>query len=757
MNTGAPAKTPRVLIVSVRWQETLLDQHVLGMPCRLRLSDSIAPCLLDTQADDGRDVLVEASADGQLMILPIDRNRCRTEDACAPVLVAVGNLTYELHLSTEAAAGNVRRRTWNRKGWLTVAASLAVHVGLLFGFSVLEPPLGLPNGGVTDEQVELMRRYLNAAAEREAAVSSGSELAEVESRGAPPSYDRTKIADASFGLIGLLDSGSSPETTGRGAGLGTGPGFGAGNGRLGGSHRTRAVASIPHEQQPPREATRPQPTAGAPINPNGRFATTYRPGHGHLTAFDAAVARGTIPAANRELVADLGGDFAPDLPTPAREAMAFSTSLERAQLPPSGGSFHLRFAMQSAATPPDSRPPLSVHLVLDTSGSMSGAPLDHARQAARAVIESLRPTDHFSLVTFSTLAKVCVAAGPVQGRKEGIRKAIAAMEADGGTNIAHGLELAYREARSSPQGSVPVVFVVSDGRATEGTTASSQLSRLAVEAFQAGIQTSTFGVGVDFDGQLMSRVAADGAGGYYYVPRAADIESALTTELDKRLRPVATALEVRIRLGHGVQLLHVYGSERLSDDEARRVRATEVAADQHASRRDGIQQNRQSDQQGGLRFFIPAFAAADRHALLIRLSAPAGVGQRNVGVVEVRYKDRIGKKNATREIPISIGYANSDAESAATTDPSVTRTVQAYLAGESLLSASRLVAAGNHTDAVAELVERENILRAAGQRCEEPAFLQIADRLARLRSRVAPGEEPLALALLLETAGRTAL
>jgi hypothetical protein len=33
------------------------------------------------------------------------------------------------------------------------------------------------------------------------------------------------------------------------------------------------------------------------IDPNGRFATTYRPGGGHLSAFEAAVARGSSPPA----------------------------------------------------------------------------------------------------------------------------------------------------------------------------------------------------------------------------------------------------------------------------------------------------------------------------------------------------------------------------------------------------------------------------------------------------------------------------
>ena len=39
-------------------------------------------------------------------------------------------------------------------------------------------------------------------------------------------------------------------------------------------------------------------------------------------------------------------------------------------------------------------------------------------------------------------------------------------------------------------------------------------------------------------------------------------------ELDKRLEPVATAVEVRVRLKKGVELLRVYGSRRLNEVEA---------------------------------------------------------------------------------------------------------------------------------------------------------------------------------------------
>ena len=313
---------------------------------------------------------------------------------------------------------------------------------------------------------------------------------------------------------------------------------------------------------------------------------------------------------------------------------------------------------------------------------------------------------------------------------------------------------------SVPADAVKVVLLLSDGRANGGITSTERLSKLALDAFQEGIQTSSFGLGADYDGALMSSIATDGAGGYYYLRDAEQIAPALGTELDKRLDPVATALELRVRLKKGVSLLHVYGSRRLSEAEARAVRKIEVAADTQAQKRDGIKKDREDDTEGGMRFFIPAFARDDTHALLLKIALPDGVGTKNVASIELKYKDRIAKKNVIEETPLSITFANSDADSAATVDASVARTVQGFAAGEALTEAAARIARGDRAGATALLSEREGILRQAAETLHEPLFLKDVDRLARLRTHAGTESgvgDPLVLAMLMETAGRAHL
>ncbi|WP_437876651.1 vWA domain-containing protein [Sorangium sp. So ce513] len=509
-------------------------------------------------------------------------------------------------------------------------------------------------------------------------------------------------------------------------------------------------------------ARRAEVVEAAAIDPNGRFATTYRPGGGHLAAFESAVARGIIPPAERELVSDVGARYAPAIDVPKGVTLALRTDLERAKVPPGGGPVHVRVALRSTAQAPAARPHLSVHLVLDVSGSMQGEPIARARDAARALVDRLDAGDDFSLVTFSSDAEVRIPDGPVGPRRALIKAAIDGIAANGGTNIGRGLQLGYEQAvrPGIPEGAVKVVLLLSDGRANAGITSSERLSRLALDAFQGGIQTSTFGLGADYDGALMSGIASDGAGGYYYLRDPDQIAPALATELDKRLDPVATAVELRVRLKPDVKLLQVYGSRRLSDTEAARVRAIEVAADAQAQKRDRIAQDRQDDAEGGMRFFIPAFSRDDSHALLLKLGVPAGVEPRAIASIELKYKDRVNKKNVVDEAPLKVVYATGDADSAASVDPSVARTVQGFAAGETLAEAARHIALGDRGRAAALLAEREGILRAAADTLKEPLFLKDADRLARLRSHTGAVDglgDPLVLAMLLETASRAHL
>ena len=499
------------------------------------------------------------------------------------------------------------------------------------------------------------------------------------------------------------------------------------------------------------------PVAAAPVvpklDPNARYATTYRPGGAALSAFDAAVAKGDIPGEYKDLVGDFGSRYAPTMDAPKDAALAFKVETEREKLAPAGGPLNLRISLRSSATTA-ARAPLSVHLVLDVSGSMSGLAIDNARKAAASLVERLDARDDFSMVTFSSSAEVLVPDGPVGPRKAKILHAISEVHANGGTNISSGLDLGYAQAHSasiSPE-AVRIVMLLSDGHANGGDTNPARLAERSARAFQDGIQTSSFGLGADFDAPLMSSVADRGAGGYYYLADSSQIASALAKEMDSRLVPAALGVEVRVRLRPDVTPTRVFGSRELQEREAQQVRAQEVAVDKIAAAKGGIARDRQEDAVGGMRFFMPAFSRDDHHAILLGVTVPPGTGERALASVEVRYKDRLRKKNVTEELPVKITFAASDAESAATANASVVATAQAFAAGDAIVEAERLVDTGQRLAATRLLQERAELLKRAAVTLSEPRLGEDAFRLARL-SRAVGGEgqvkDPLPLAMLL--------
>ncbi len=578
--------------------------------------------------------------------------------------------------------------------------------------------------------------------------------------GAHPSAK--KVAPGSYGTLGSVGGfgHGAGDSFGYGAGGGTGMGYGGVGGGVGVA-KPRTPGGY-NALGGPVGAT----ALAAPVSPvsavpmldaNARYATTYRPGGAALAAFDAALSKGAIPKASVDLVGDFGAKYGKVLAAPDKEAMAFAVDLDRTAIGPNGGDVHLRISMKGSDVAP-LRAPRAVHVVLDVSGSMSGAAIDNARKAAEALVEKLDPTDHFSLVTFSNDAAVVVPAGAIGPRKKDVLQKIRAIQTEGGTNVSAGLDLGYAQAHATgaPDGAVKIVMLLSDGQANGGDTDPKSLARRSAHAFQEGVQTSTFGIGTDFDASLLASVADQGAGAYYYLADSAQIVPAVAKELDARLVPVAQALEVRVRLRSGTLPTKVFGSHVLDEGSAALVRAQEVAVDQQVAKKDGIAKDRKEDAQGGMRFFVPAFARGDRHAMLLSFRLPAGMGDKVIASVEIKYKDRLAKKNVTKEIAVHMTYAGSDADAASGIAKDVQATVQAFSAGDTVWRAAELVERGDRSGAVLLLRERAKVLRKAKETLGQPGLEEDALRLDRLADAVlgpSQMQDPMVLAVLLRGSG----
>src|SRR5271170_6863471 len=86
------------------------------------------------------------------------------------------------------------------------------------------------------------------------------------------------------------------------------------------------------------------------------------------------------------------------------------------------------------------RTPLNLAVVLDKSGSMTGAKLEKTKQAAMQLVDRLAPNDIFSLVIFSDEAQVLVPAQKVED-KDALKEKIESIEADGSTALYDGVKM----------------------------------------------------------------------------------------------------------------------------------------------------------------------------------------------------------------------------------------------------------------------------------------------------------------------------
>jgi len=209
------------------------------------------------------------------------------------------------------------------------------------------------------------------------------------------------------------------------------------------------------------------------------------------------------------------------------------------------------------------RLPLNVSLVLDRSGSMGGAKMERAKQAAAAAIDQLDREDTVSVVIYDDEVEVLVPPQKVTD-PEAIKSRIYGVSVGGSTALHGGVEEGAKQIRSRMEGDrLHRIILLSDGLANVGPSSPGDLSKLGRALRKEDIAVTTIGLGDDYNEDLMTALAEASHANYYYVQDPEKLPGIFAEELRAAKSVVARGLKIKITLPEGVKAIEVLGEPDL--------------------------------------------------------------------------------------------------------------------------------------------------------------------------------------------------
>ncbi|NUO52265.1 MAG: VWA domain-containing protein [Polyangiaceae bacterium] len=248
-----------------------------------------------------------------------------------------------------------------------------------------------------------------------------------------------------------------------------------------------------------------------------------------------------------------------DYPAPEYPALAIYPDLKNATAP---GDYDLQIGVRSfdALTP---RRPITLTLVLDTSGSMEGERMDRLKAVVKAMATQLKPGDIVSAVSWNTSNLVLLDGHTVAGPNDPTLLGLAnGLTSNGGTDLHAGLVAGYDLAAAN-YGSMRLnrVVLISDGEANTGITDEELIALHSEDADEEGIYMVGIAVGPGGNDALMNVVTDKGRGASLFIDSVAEATAIFTTRFDEVMEVAARSVEVELTLPWYFQMHDFFGEE----------------------------------------------------------------------------------------------------------------------------------------------------------------------------------------------------
>jgi Ca-activated chloride channel family protein len=206
-----------------------------------------------------------------------------------------------------------------------------------------------------------------------------------------------------------------------------------------------------------------------------------------------------------------------------------------------------------AATESVVRTPLDIALVIDRSGSMSGQPLETAKECAVRIVKGLRPDDRISIVTFDDEINIVQALTAVGDAKD-IEARVRSIQSGGSTNLFGGWEEGAKQlAPFVKKDRIARVILLSDGQANQGLINESEIFTHVSKLAGTGITTSTIGLGHGFNESLLAGMAKSGEGVANFGQKPEDLDEAFEQQFAILSNTFLRQVEIKIQGGSDVK------------------------------------------------------------------------------------------------------------------------------------------------------------------------------------------------------------
>ena len=413
-------------------------------------------------------------------------------------------------------------------------------------------------------------------------------------------------------------------------------------------------------------------------------------------------------------------------------AVAFDAALANRFLPATTQSAvvaRLRIGVGSLSAA--NRPAINLALVVDTSGSMEGQPIEDARRAALAAIDALSNGDVVSVVVFHSSAAVLVPATRLdRSNRASVRARVLAMRALGTTDMAGGMTLGYQEIqRHFRADGVNRMVLLSDGVPNNPAN----IESLAQQAGARGIAITSLGLGLDFNETLMAAIARASGGRFHYLEQSSQVASVFRDEVLRLRRVLARNAVLTLTPGPDVRVQSVVGQS--------------VAPDGN----------------NVVRLSLGDVTETEARDLIVHLAVGPRRNGANVELMDavLSFDDAIsGAGRLERRLFLGARATSDDNELTGGRNPEVERAAARIEAAATAVNAVRLARQGNLAEATRTLVLAENNTREIGNQQNDRALLDQAESINALRNAlptaaaveaparaVAPGAAPPAAVL----------